>query len=72
MKNFNKNYAKYLTLTLILCLMIFPTVGFGQGSLEDALGFTETVNDVPEAPISGLVALGLVVGSFFGYKKIKS
>ena len=72
MKNSNKNYAKYLTLSLILCLMLLPLTSFGQGSLEDALGFTETVNDVPEAPISGLVALGLAVGSFFGYKKIKS
>ncbi len=71
MKNSSKKYTIYFTLALILCLVIVPVSTYGQ-SLEDALGFTETVNDVPEAPISGLVALGLVIGSFFGYRKFKS
>jgi hypothetical protein len=71
MKNSNKKYAIYLTIAFVLLFTIAPAVSFGQ-SLEDALGFTETVNDVPEAPISGLVALGLAVGSFFGYRKFKS
>ena len=73
MKNSNRNNNSYIKIAFILIVLILPVTLFGQGTpLEDALGFTETVNDVPEAPISGLIALGLAVGSFFGYKKIKS
>lgn len=60
-------------LTLIV-LLVFSTASFAQatsGDLEDALGFTETVDDVPEAPIHGLVILGLAAGAVFGYRKIK-
>ncbi len=40
-------------------------------SLEDALGFTETVNDVPEAPIHLLIPILLFVGTYLGIKKLK-
>lgn len=44
----------------------------GLSDLEDALGFDETVNDVPEAPIHIFVGFGLLVGSIFGIRKIKN
>lgn len=63
MKNINQ------ILLVIVFLFIFS---FTQAqSLEDALGFNETVNDVPEAPINFLIALGVIIGSFIGIKRLK-
>lgn len=45
-----------------------------SASIEDlnsALGFDSTVNDVPESPIHFLVWLGMIVGSYLGFRKLK-
>jgi hypothetical protein len=67
MKKLNVTRFLFVAVLVIVC-----TNSYGQTSLEDALGFTETVNDVPEAPIHFLVSLFLAVGAFLGIRKIKS
>lgn len=62
-----KNSIKY-TLAVILLLVITQV---DAQSLEDAIGFTETVEDAPAAPINMLLGLGLVAGAFFGVKRLK-
>lgn len=62
--------SKSIGILILLCLLFTTQISLGQ-SLEDALGFEETVDDVPEAPIHGLVILGLAAGAVFGYRKIK-
>lgn len=69
-----KKNIKVQILTL-LAVFAFSAASFAQassGDLESALGFDETVDDVTEAPIGGLVALGLIAGAFLGYRKIKA
>ena len=68
MKNNNSRSCKIVLLSLFAFLVSSPM--FAQ-SLEDALGFTETVNDVPEAPISMFVAVATLIGSYIGIKKLK-
>lgn len=61
-------------IVLILVVFTLPFIATGQASfseIESALGFEEQVNDVPESPINGLVALGMAVASYIGYKKLK-
>jgi len=61
-----KNY-----LILSLVLISLPFIATGQATLqdlEDAVGFEDDVNDVP---INGLIALGMAVASYLGYKKFK-
>ena len=65
---FNK---QKVALSLRVAFLLF-SISVKAQTLEDALGFTETVNDVPEAPINMLIYAGLVVGSYFGIKKIKA
>lgn len=57
-------YALFLLLTLIIAQVN------AQG-LEEAIGFDDNVTDVPETPINGLIALGMAVASYLGYKKFK-
>ena len=65
--------------TLIYSLVAVAFLGVAQvvnaqASAEDlssALGFNNTVNDVPEAPIHFLVGLGMLVGSYLGFRKVK-
>ncbi|GGE02668.1 hypothetical protein [Psychroflexus salis] len=70
MNNLKNKYPKYFSIAILVCLLITTQLSFGQ-SFEDALGFDDSVDDVPQAPISALVTLGLVIGSFFGYRKFK-
>ncbi|NGZ89410.1 hypothetical protein [Psychroflexus maritimus] len=53
--------------TLLLLLTLIITQVNAQG-LEQAIGFDDQVNDVP---INGLIALGMAVASYLGYKKFK-
>ena len=51
---------------------VFTQLSISQSTdLEDALGFTETVNDVPEAPIHLFIPILLFAGALWGVKKIK-
>lgn len=40
-------------------------------SLEDALGFNDNVQDIPAAPINGLIGIALAAGAYLGFKKLK-
>ena len=68
MKKQKFNLQKVAFSFLIIFLVSIQTQA---QSLEDALGFTETVNDVPEAPIHFLVPVLLLIGGYLGIKKIK-
>lgn len=65
--------------TLIYTLVAVAVLGAAQVAnaqataedLNNALGFNNTVNDVPEAPIHFLVGLGMLVGSYLGFRKLK-
>jgi hypothetical protein len=51
---------------------VFTQLSISQSTdLEDALGFTETVNDVPEAPIHLLIPIALGIGVLLGIQKLK-
>lgn len=66
---------KTLIYTLVAVAVLGATqVANAQATAEDlnnALGFNNTVNDVPEAPIHFLVGLGMLVGSYLGFRKLK-
>lgn len=62
---------KVQLILVIAVVFLTTTATQAQTNLEDALGFTETVNDVPEAPINFLVMAAAIVGSVIGIKKIK-
>lgn len=65
--------------TLIYTLVAVAVLGAAQvanaqasaNELNSALGFDSTVNDVPESPIHFLVWLGMIVGSYLGFRKLK-
>ena len=65
-----KKLKSTTSMIIIILIMMSFNFSFGQ-SLEDALGFSETVNDVPEAPIHLLISLFLGIGVFLGIKKLK-
>ena len=55
---------------LLIMMVLIATQVNAQG-LEDAIGFEDTINDAPAAPIHFLIPLALVVGAFLGIKKLK-
>lgn len=75
MKIAKKINSKQLGLLLFVGALLLTQVSFGQatsGELSDALGFSETVDDVPEAPISMFIGIAALVGSYLGFRKLKS
>lgn len=60
----------YLTYTLILVLMLVAFNVEAQ-TLDDAIGFDETVNDTTAAPIHFLIPLAMAIGAALGIKKLK-
>ncbi|MBS3739511.1 hypothetical protein [Mesohalobacter halotolerans] len=58
-----------LKLSLIIALLIYATSEI-YAQLPPGFGDTN-VDDTTPAPISGLVALGVIVGGALGYKKLK-
>ncbi|GGE22119.1 hypothetical protein [Psychroflexus salis] len=66
----NPVYIKKIVIVLLLIIAFIPDIN--AQNLEDVFGFNDdNVNDVPEAPIHFLVALGLLIGGFIGVKKFK-
>ncbi|GGE26699.1 hypothetical protein [Psychroflexus planctonicus] len=60
-----------IAISLLFMLVLMPEAQ--AQSLEDVFDFdNDNVNDVPEAPINILIYVGLVLGSYFGTKKIKA
>ena len=64
------------TIFLLLCSVVLFCTSLNQTQaqasstdLESALGFSETVNDVPEAPIDNLLYATLLVGGILGFRK---
>lgn len=57
--------SKLKIFTTLVMLMIITTYGYGQP------GFDPSLNDTSVAPISALVALGIIAGAVLGYKKLK-
>ena len=56
---------------LVLISINQVTAQASAGDLSDALGFNETVDDVPEAPIHFLVGFFLAIGTWVGIRKLK-
>lgn len=55
-------------------LFVVNTQVYAQATAEDlssALGFQNTVNDVPEAPIDFLISAMAVIGAIYGSRKLK-
>lgn len=52
--------------------IIFETEKQAHQNTEKSLGIGNEYDDVDdEAPINGLLGLGLLVGAYFGYRKLK-
>jgi hypothetical protein len=52
-------------------MMVLVAVQVNAQGLEDAIGFEDTINDAPAAPIHFLIPLAMAVGAFLGIKKLK-
>ena len=63
MKTFKNRTQK---LILVISFMLITSASFAQ-----LPGFNDDVNDSNPAPISSIVALGLIVGAAYGIKKMK-
>jgi hypothetical protein len=64
MRNTKKNIQKVF---LLIGLLLITSTGFAQ--LPP--GFDDSQNDSQPAPISSIVALGLVAGAVYGVKKMR-
>jgi|AntDeeMinimDraft_5_1070356.scaffolds.fasta_scaffold02945_1 hypothetical protein len=66
-----KNKKWFMTAVITIVLSVMPICASAYQSLPP--GFDDNVDDeTPAAPISGLVALGLLAGAGYGIKKIKN
>ena len=61
-----KNTNKIKQGIVVICFLLITSVGFAQ-----LPGFDDSQNDSQPAPISSIVALGLIVGAAYGVKKLK-
>ena len=61
--NTKKNIQKVI---LLIGLLLVTSTGFAQ-----LPGFDDSQNDSQPAPISSIVALGLIAGAVYGVKKLK-
>ncbi len=55
----------------LLIMMVLVAVQVNAQGLEDAIGFEDTINDAPAAPIHFLIPLAMAVGAFLGIQKLK-
>ena len=60
-----KNKNSIQQFILVISFLLITSVSFAQ-----LPGFDDSQNDVP-APISSIVALGLIAGAAYGIKKMK-
>ncbi|WP_019036974.1 hypothetical protein [Psychroflexus tropicus] len=59
--------SHYILLGLLLILLLVSTEASAQLPV-----FDDDVGDEPVAPINGLIAMGLAVGGYFGYTKLRN
>ncbi len=65
-----KKLTNFPKIIAIIALLFITGVGYSQAiPIPNSGGGNDDVQD--EAPISSLVALGLIVGTAFGIKKLK-
>ena len=62
-----KHTKKIKKTILIIGFMMISTLSFAQ--LPP--GFDNTQNDTGPAPISSIISIGLLVGAFYGVRKLK-
>lgn len=64
MKILSNKIVLFLAFTIVFTNSIFAQLppGFGDTSIDDTSS---------PAPISGLIALGVIIGAAIGYKKLK-
>lgn len=62
-----KNYIKYF---VIIVLMLF-VMNVEAQSLEDIIGFEDSVNDTSSVPINFLIPIAIMIGAALGIKKLK-
>lgn len=66
-----KNSQLVLSLVFIVGLSIVFLPEVSAQSVGDAFGFEDNVNDATAAPINFLIPAALMVGAYFGVKKLK-
>ena len=59
--------SHYISIGIIVILLFISTEASAQ-----LPGFDDDVGDEPVAPINGLIAIGLAVGTYFGLTKLKN
>lgn len=64
----NKNILKGSLVVIILLLVMFID---GDLFAQITLPNDGTVNDEPAAPIDGFIGVGIAIGSYLGYRKLK-
>ena len=69
MKNRFQLFSIIFMFSLLCCSATFAQASSSE--LESALGFSETVDDVTEAPIHLLIPIALAIGVVLGIKKLK-
>ena len=65
-KDTMENRNKIKRMLIIISLLLMTSTTFAQ-----LPGFTPEQNDAKPAPISSIVALGLIAGAVYGMRKIK-
>jgi hypothetical protein len=64
------NKSQYLALALVIAFVLISATSYAQ--FPGDVGFpADDVDDEEAAPISGLIALGLVVGGYLGIRQIR-
>ncbi len=64
----------FIYVSLCACMLLGSQLANAQAMIDDlnsALGFDNSVNDVPQAPINLLIGAMAMIGAVYGAKKLK-
>lgn len=64
-----KSLYKYLIIMFLA--LSFSAEAQSLEDFKDAIGFNDDVEDVPAAPINGLIGIALAAGTYLGFRKLK-